>query len=290
MYSQISANKRKTVIIMAIFLLIIAGLSFFLGWLYKSPSLVYTVLIIGSVYALISYWAGTRWSLALNGAKQIEKKDNPMMWRIIENLSIADGLPMPKVYIIDDPAPNAFATGRDPEHASICATTGLLEIMEKQELEGVFAHEISHIKNYDIRVAMIAFALAAAISIIADVVLRITIFNRDDREQNPVFVILGIIAVILAPIVATMIQLAVSRRREYLADASGALVTRFPEGLESALAKIDKTGSALRKQNTSTAHFFFANPLKGHSLTNLFSTHPPIKDRIAKLKKMEDKE
>ena len=290
MYSQISANKRKTVIIMAIFLLIIAGLSFFLGWLYKSPSLVYTVLIIGSVYALISYWAGTRWSLALNGAKQIEKKDNPMMWRIIENLSIADGLPMPKVYIIDDPAPNAFATGRDPEHASICATTGLLEIMDKQELEGVFAHEISHIKNYDIRVAMIAFALAAAISIIADVVLRITIFNRDDREQNPVFVILGIIAVILAPIVATMIQLAVSRRREYLADASGALVTRFPEGLESALAKIDKTGSALRKQNTSTAHFFFANPLKGHSLTNLFSTHPPIKDRIAKLKKMEDKE
>ena len=271
MYSQISANKRKTVIIMAIFLLIIAGLSFFLGWLYKSPSLVYTVLIIGSVYALISYWAGTRWSLALNGAKQIEKKDNPMMWRIIENLSIADGLPMPKVYLIDDPAPNAFATGRDPEHASICATTGLLEIMDKQELEGVFAHEISHIKNYDIRVAMIAFALAAAISIIADVVLRITIFNRDDREQNPVFVILGIIAVILAPIVATMIQLAVSRRREYLADASGALVTRFPEGLESALAKIDKTGSAL-------------------SLTNLFSTHPPIKDRIAKLKKMEDKE
>ena len=290
MYSQISANKRKTVIIMAIFLLIIAGLSFFLGWLYKSPSLVYTVLIIGSVYALISYWAGTRWSLALNGAKQIEKKDNPMMWRIIENLSIADGLPMPKVYLIDDPAPNAFATGRDPEHASICATTGLLEIMDKQELEGVFAHEISHIKNYDIRVAMIAFALAAAISIIADVVLRITIFNRDDREQNPVFVILGIIAVILAPIVATMIQLAVSRRREYLADASGALVTRFPEGLESALAKIDKTGSALRKQNTSTAHFFFANQLKGHSLTNLFSTHPPIKDRIAKLKKMEDKE
>jgi heat shock protein HtpX len=290
MYSQISANKRKTVIIMAIFLLIIAGLSFFLGWLYKSPSLVYTVLIIGSVYALISYWAGTRWSLALNGAKQIEKKDNPMMWRIIENLSIADGLPMPKVYLIDDPAPNAFATGRDPEHASICATTGLLEIMDKQELEGVFAHEISHIKNYDIRVAMIAFALAAAISIIADVILRITIFNRDDREQNPVFVILGIIAVILAPIVATMIQLAVSRRREYLADASGALVTRFPEGLESALAKIDKTGSALNKQNTSTAHFFFANPLKGHSLTNLFSTHPPIKDRIAKLKKMEERE
>lgn len=197
---------------------------------------------------------------------------------------------MPKVYIINDPAPNAFATGRDPQHSSVCATTGLIDIMNDQELEGVMAHEMSHIKNYDIRVAMIAFALAAAISLIADIILRITIFNNDDREQSPVFVILGIVAIILAPIVATMVQLAVSRRREYLADASGALATRYPEGLESALAKIESTGSVLKKQNTATAHFFFANPLKGHSVTNLFSTHPPIKDRIAKLKKMEDNE
>ena len=290
MYSQISANKRKTFYILAVFLLIIAGLAMILGYLYRSTSMIYAVLIIGSVYAFISYWAGTRLSLALNGAQEIQKKDNPRLYRIVENLSITDGLPMPKVYIINDPAPNAFATGRDPQHSSVCATTGLIDIMNDQELEGVMAHEMSHIKNYDIRVAMIAFALAAAISLIADIILRITIFNNDDREQSPVFVILGIVAIILAPIVATMVQLAVSRRREYLADASGALATRYPEGLESALAKIESTGSVLKKQNTATAHFFFANPLKGHSVTNLFSTHPPIKDRIAKLKKMEDNE
>jgi heat shock protein HtpX len=290
MYSQISSNKRKTIFIMAFFFVIIGLLAGILGYLYKSQSLVVTILIIGTVYAFISYWAGTRWSLSLNGAQEIEKKDNPRLWRIIENLAITDGLPMPKVYIINDPAPNAFATGRDPSHASVCATSGLLDIMNDQELQGVFAHEMSHVKNYDIRVAMISFALAAAISLIADIILRITIFNRDDREQNPVFLIAGIIAIILAPILATLVSLAVSRRREYLADASGALATRYPEGLESALNKIKLHGSVLQKQNTATAHFFFANPLKGHSITNLFSTHPPIDDRISRLKKMETSE
>ncbi len=290
MYSQISSNKRKTVLIMAVFFVIIGLLAGILGYLYKSTSMVVTVLIIGTVYAFISYWAGTRWSLSLNGAQEIQKKDDPRLWRIIENLAITDGLPMPKVYIIDDPAPNAFATGRDPEHASVCATSGLLEIMNDKELQGVFAHEMSHVKNYDIRVAMISFALAAAISLIADIILRITIFNRDDREQSPILIIAGIAAIILAPILATMVALAVSRKREYLADASGALATRYPEGLESALKKIKQNGSALKKQNTATAHFFFANPLKGHSLTNLFSTHPPIDDRIERLKKMETNE
>ncbi len=290
MYSQISSNKRKTVLIMAFFFVIIGLLAGILGYLYRSTSMVVTILIIGTVYAFISYWAGTRWSLSLNGAQEIQKKDDPRLWRIIENLAITDGLPMPKVYIIDDPAPNAFATGRDPEHASVCATSGLLEIMNDKELQGVFAHEMSHVKNYDIRVAMISFALAAAISLIADIILRVTIFNRDDREQSPVLIIAGIVAIILAPILATMVSLAVSRRREYLADASGALATRYPEGLESALNKIKEHGSVLKKQNTATAHFFFANPLKGHSLTNLFSTHPPIDDRIARLKKMETNE
>jgi len=275
---------------MAVFFVIIGLLAGILGYLYRSTSMVVTILIIGTVYAFISYWAGTRWSLSLNGAQEIQKKDDPRLWRIIENLAITDGLPMPKVYIIDDPAPNAFATGRDPEHASVCATSGLLEIMNDKELQGVFAHEMSHVKNYDIRVAMISFALAAAISLIADIILRITIFNRDDREQSPVLIIAGIVAIILAPILATMVSLAVSRRREYLADASGALATRYPEGLESALNKIKEHGSVLKKQNTATAHFFFANPLKGHSLTNLFSTHPPIEDRIARLKKMETNE
>jgi heat shock protein HtpX len=290
MYSQISSNKRKTVLIMAFFFVIIGLLAGILGYLYRSTSMVVTILIIGTVYAFISYWAGTRWSLSLNGAQEIQKKDDPRLWRIIENLAITDGLPMPKVYIIDDPAPNAFATGRDPEHASVCATSGLLEIMNDKELQGVFAHEMSHVKNYDIRVAMISFALAAAISLIADIILRVTIFNRDDREQSPVLIIAGIVAIILAPILATMVSLAVSRRREYLADASGALATRYPEGLESALNKIKEHGSVLKKQNTATAHFFFANPLKGHSITNLFSTHPPIEDRIARLKKMETNE
>ncbi len=288
MYSQITSNKRKTVLIMCLFILLIVGLGFLLGTLNHSPSLVYFVISFGLLYAIISYWAGTKWSLALNQAKEIQKKDNPRLWRIIENLAITDGLPMPKVYIMDDPAPNAFATGRDPDHASVCATQGLLDIMDDKELQGVFAHEMAHIKNYDIRVSMIAFALAAAITIIADIILRITFFSDDEREQNPLFLVLGIIAAIMAPVIATMIQLAISRKREYLADASGVLATRYPEGLESALAKIAQSGSALKKQNTATAHFFFANPLKGHSITNLFSTHPPIDERIARLKKMED--
>ena len=268
------------------------GLAALLGWLFsrftQSPSLTIAVLIGAITYAVISYFAGSRLSLALNGAHEIQKADDPRLWRIIENLAITDGLPMPRVFVIDDPAPNAFATGRDPNHAAVCATSGLLDMMTDTELQGVFAHELGHVKNYDIRVSMIAFALSAVISILADIMIRMTWFRNNDREEqnNQVFFILGIIAAILAPIVATLIQLAVSRRREYLADATGALTTRYPEGLISALQKIDQTGSALRRQNTATAHFFFANPLRGHSVTNLFSTHPPIKDRIARLEQM----
>jgi heat shock protein HtpX len=232
-------------------------------------------------------------ALAVNGAKEITQKDNPRLWRIIENLSITDGLPMPRVFIINDPAPNAFATGPRPDKAIVCATTGLLEIMTDTELQGVFAHELGHVKNYDIRVSMVVFALVAVVALLTDVIIRFTFFGVGDRRrQNSgqagvIILVVGLVAAILAPIVATLIQLAISRQREYLADATGALTTRYPEGLISALQKIDKTGSALKKQNTATAHFFFANPLKGHSITNLFSTHPPIKDRIARLKNAE---
>jgi heat shock protein HtpX len=228
-------------------------------------------------------------ALALNSAQEIQRADNPRLWRTVENLSITDGLPMPRVYIINDPAPNAFATGRDPKNASVCVTSGLLDIMDDNELQGVLAHELGHIKNYDIRVSMVAFALTAIISLIADIIFQLTWFRGDrDNEGNQLFLILGIVAAILAPIVATMIQLAVTRQREYLADATSALTTRYPEGLESALAKIGQRGSVLRRQNTATAHLFFASPLKpGHSLANLFSTHPPIADRIARLKEME---
>jgi len=288
MYSAIASNKRKTVFILSGFIAFIAGISWLIGASYD-PGTAYFILSIGIVYAAISYFTGSRLSLAVNGAKEIQKSDNPRMWRIVENLAITDGLPMPKVYIMDDPSPNAFATGRDPEHAAVCATTGLLEIMDDSELEGVLAHEMGHVKNYDIRVSMIAFALTAVISLMADFILHMTWFrNRDDEgNNNQVLMLLGIVAAIVAPLVATLIQLAISRKREYLADATGALTTRYPEGLANALRKIEQTGSALRKQNTATAHFFFANPLRGHSISNLFSTHPPLEERIARLEHME---
>lgn len=288
MYSEIAHNKRRSVLIMALFILIIAGLAdvFDLAYAGGSPAILIGVVVGSIIYAIVSYYMGMRMSLAVNAAKEIQKQDNPRLWRIVENLSITDGLPMPKVYIMDDPAPNAFATGRDPRHAAVCATSGLLTIMNDDELTGVFAHELGHIKNYDSRVSMIAFALTAAISLIADILLNMSFF-RNEEEDNQIMLFLGIIAAILAPLVAFLIQMAVSRQREYLADATGALTTRYPEALASALKKIEQTGSALKKQNTATSHFFFANPLRGHSVTNLFSTHPPIEERIKRLETME---
>jgi len=289
MYSQIAANKRKTVFIMLAFIAVIGGLAWLAGGYFGGGyGLTIGVLIGSAIYALITYFTGGSMALALNGAKQIEKSDNPRLYRIVENLAITEGMPMPKVYIMDDPAPNAFATGRDPKHAAVSATTGLLEIMNDTELEGVMAHELGHVKNYDIRVSMIAFALTVVISFIADSIINFTFF-RDNEDNGGIFtVVLAIIAALLAPLVATMIQLAISRRREYLADATGALTTRYPEGLASALEKIAAYGRPMQRQNTSTAHLFFANPLKGKSFANLFSTHPPVKDRIARLRQMID--
>lgn len=292
MYSEIAANKRRTVIIMAVFVAFVGVIAWlFDQFLGGSPNIFYGVLIGAAIYAVITYYSGSNLALAVNGAHEIKKADNPRLWRIIENLSITDGLPMPRVFIMNDPSPNAFATGRDPQHAIVCATSGLLDIMDDNELQGVFAHELGHVKNYDIRVSMVAFALTAVISLLADVMLRLTWFRGNDRENNSsgqIFLLLGIVAAILAPLVAIMIQLAISRQREYLADATSALTTRYPEGLISALQKIARTGSATRVQNTATAHLFFANPLRKHSLTSLFDTHPPVADRIARLQHMED--
>lgn len=246
------------------------------------------ILIGAAMYVGISYFSGSKMALALNGAKQIEKKDSPRLYRIVENLAITEGLPLPKIYIIEDAAPNAFATGRDPQNAVVCATTGLLDIMNDKELEGVMAHELGHVKNYDIRVSMVVFALVVVIGILADIMLRIRWFGGgdDDEGGSPLFMVFGLAAAFLAPFVASLIQLAISRRREYLADATGALATRYPEGLASALEKIGKHGSALRRQNPSSAHLFFANPLKKGSFVALFSTHPPIEDRVMRLRKM----
>lgn len=292
MYNQIAANKRKTVLMMTVFVGLVAGLGWLFGEYSGSPMITPYVIIGAAVYAFLSYLAGSRMALAMNGAHEIQKKDNPRLWRIVENLSITEGMPMPKVYMIDDPAPNAFATGRDPHHSSVAATTGLLEIMDDQELEGVMAHELGHVKNYDIRVSMIAFALVAVISIIADIMLRMSWFRDSDDDSGSggqLFFILGLAGAILAPIVATLIQLSISRRREYLADATGALSTRYPEGLARALEKISQYGSTMKRQNASTAHLFFANPLKGRGLANLFSTHPPLEERIRILREMGSK-
>jgi len=292
MYSAIAENKRRTVIIMAFFILAVGGL----GWLFSKiygngqPSITIGVLVGALIYTLISYYAGSKVALAVNGAQAVGKRDNPRLYRIVENLAITDGLPTPAVYMINDPSPNAFATGRNPDHSAVCVTSGLLEIMDDSELQGVIAHEMGHVKNYDIRVNIIAFALTAVIGLLADIMLRLAWFGGDDNDSNnQILFILGIVAAVLAPIVATLIQLAVSRQREYLADATGAMTTRYPEGLASALEKIQQTGSALKKQNTSTSHLFFANPLKSHGITNLFSTHPPLEDRIKRLQEMDRK-
>jgi heat shock protein HtpX len=292
MYSAIAANKRKTWLIMALFVAIIS----LLGWVFANLygggnfSYLYMAVAVAAIYALIQYFLAAKLAVAMNGAKEIEKKDNPRLWRTVENLSITAGMPMPKVYIMDDPAPNAFATGRDPKHAIVCATTGLLDIMNDTELEAVMAHEMSHVRNYDIRVMMIVFGLVSAIGFIADMLLHIMWFgggDDEDRQPNVIFIALGIAAAILAPLVATLVQLAVSRRREYLADSSGALLTRYPEGLADALEKIAAHGSTTRHQNSATAHLFFANPLRQKNFAaKLFSTHPPVEERIAKLRSM----
>lgn len=289
MYSNIAANKRKTWLIMVLFVVIIGGLGWIISSLYGQPMFMYLALVIGGVYALIQYFAAAKLALAMNGAKEITKRDEPRLFRTVENLSISTGMPMPRVYIMNDPAPNAFATGRDPEHAVVAATTGLLEIMDDTELEAVMAHELGHVKNYDIRVMMIVFGLVSAIGFIADMIFHMMWFSgNDDEAPNPIFMILALVAAIVAPFIAMIVQLAVSRRREYLADSTGAMTTRYPEGLARALEKIRDHGSVMRKQNTSTAHFFFANPLSGKSFARLFSTHPPIEDRIAKLRSMGD--
>lgn len=293
MYSAIRANKRNTVIIMAVFVALIGVLGYLVGYLADDMTYAVVILICGGVYALIEYFAASSQIIRMSGAVPIKREDNPTLWNTVENLAMTDGLPMPKVYIIDDPAPNAFATGRDPEHASVAATTGLLDLMDKRELNGVMAHELSHVKNYDIRVSMIVFGLTCAIGYISDMLLRVSFYGRgrssNDDDNNGGGLILGLVGAILAPIVAAFVQLAVSRQREYLADASGALLTRDPDGLASALAKLESNSRPMKRQNNEMAHLYINNPLKSGGISKLFSTHPPIVDRIKRLEDMRDR-
>lgn len=287
MYSAIAANKRNTFFIMLIFVAMISGIGYLFSQYYGSTGIFWGTLVGAGAYALFQYFAAGKIALAVNGAQEIKKSDNPRLYRIVENLSITNGMPMPKVYLMDDPAPNAFATGRDPKHAYVAATTGIMDIMNDRELEAVMAHEMGHVKNYDIRVMMIVFGLVSAIGLLADIFIRMMWFGgNDNRNSSPIFLIAGIAAAIISPMVAAMVQMAISRQREYLADATGAMTTRDPDGLANALEKIGQAGSAMRRQNSSTAHLFFANPLKGQSIGKLFSTHPPIEERVARLRKM----
>ena len=289
MYKAIAANKHNTVMIMAVFV----GLVGAIGWAVSyinggGPTIAYWVIGVAILYAVIQYFLAAKLATLTTGAKEIEKRDNPRLYRIIENLTITTGMPMPKVYIIEDSAPNAFATGRDPSHAIVAATTGILDIMTDRELEAVMAHEISHVRNYDIRVSMIAFGLVSAIGILSDIALRMFFFNSDNRNTNPIVLIIGIVLIILAPIIATLIQLAISRQREYLADASGVLTTRDSEGLAQALEKLQQYGKPMKHQNTASAHLFFSNPLAPGFFSKLFSTHPPLEERVARLRSRAD--
>lgn len=292
MYNQIDSNKRKTRLLIGLFLSIIVGIGVLLQYIYPEygyAPVVFAV-IFSSVSSIVSYYHSDKIALRSTGAKEITKNDNPYVYRMVENLCITAGMPVPKVHIIQSPALNAFATGRDPEHASIALTTGIIEALENEELEGVIAHELSHVKNYDIRVMTIVVVLVGTIALISDMFFRAHLFggrssNSDNKNSNGVLMLVGLVFLILSPIVAELIKFAVSRRREYLADASGALMTRYPEGLARALEKI-KNGPPLRTANAATAHLFISNPFKASKVKSFFSTHPPIEDRIKKLRGM----
>ncbi|MBO1902214.1 M48 family metallopeptidase [Leucobacter weissii] len=288
MYSAIRRNKVNSFLIILLFLAIIGGLGWLASAIYDSWTIVIWVVVISTGYAAFQYFAAGRQAITMSGGQRITEADNPRLYRIVENLSITTGTPMPEVYIVHDPAPNAFATGRDPEHAMVAATTGLLEIMTDSELEGVMAHELGHVRNYDIRVSMIVYGLVVAVGMISDVLVRMAFFGRNNNS-NPVVMILGLVAMIVAPLVASLVQLAVSRQREYLADATGALTTRHPEALASALHKLSEYGRPLQKQNSSMAHLWIADPLKPGVVQRLFATHPPIPDRIRRLLDMGGK-
>lgn len=289
MYRAIAANKRNTVIIIVVFLLIIGGLGYLASVIYANTAIVVVTLVVAIAYALFQYFAAGSQAVAMSGARQIEKADNPRLYRIVENLSITTGTLMPKVYIVDDPAPNAFATGRDPQHAVVAATTGLLDIMDDSELEGVMAHELGHVRNYDIRVSMIVFGLVVAVGFIADMFLRFAFFGGGNNRGggsgggNPFVLVFGLAAMLIAPLVAGVVQAAVSRQREYLADATGALTTRHPEALASALEKLGASGRPLRRQNSTMAHMWISDPTKPGIMDRLFSTHPPIAARVTRL-------
>ncbi len=302
MYNQISANKRNTWILLIVFVTFFVGLGYVFGYIWAEGQQEAAIGIMGVfgiiaiVYAIISYYAAGKLTLAIAKAKEIDRKDNFELYTTVENLCITAGLPKtPKVYLIDDTALNAFATGRDPNHSAIAITSGLLSKLEKPELQGVMAHELSHIKNYDIRLQSITVALIGLIALLSDIFLRSMFYGRRRRSKSQgkgavIMLIIGIVLAILSPLIAKIMHMAISREREYLADASGALLTRYPEGLARALEKISADHEPLEVANKATTHLYIENPLRNEKgmkwLNKMFSTHPPVNDRIARLRKM----
>ncbi len=290
LYQERSSNIRRTWALILWFLIVVIAIGYTVSWYLGNPSILYIAVVIAVATNFYAYWASDKLVLSLNHARPATREEFFDFYTVTENLAITAGLPMPKLYMINDSAPNAFATGRDEKHAVVCATTGLLTMLTRPELEGVISHELSHIKNRDILLMTVAVVLAGFVAILADIFLRMSLFgggrSNDNKNANALLMILAVVGIVLAPLAAKLIQLAVSRRREFLADASGALLTRYPEGLASALEKIGSYASPMRSANTATAHLFISNPFgakgggAGGWIERMFSTHPPIQERI----------
>lgn len=293
-YQHIASNKTKTALLLGAFLVLIILLGFVFSQAYDTPEILYLAAGFSIIYSLVSYYFSANITLAISQARKVPRTENPDLYNLVENLAITAGLPAPKIYVIEDTALNAFATGRDPQRAVIVFTTGIIKKLNKTELEGVIAHELSHIGNYDIRLMTLIVVLVGVLTLMADFFLRMSFYGRRSRDSNQLqalFMIAGIVLALLSPIIATLIQLAISRKREYLADASGVLLTRYPEGLASALEKISADTEPLEAANKATAHLYIANPLKNRHdgvgwFAGLFNTHPPAAERIQRLRQM----
>lgn len=293
LYTHKDSNIRKTWLLISIFLIFIIGLGWVFSYQFESPIILMVAVAFSSIMSFTSYWYSDKIVLKMSKAKKIEKQDNPELYRLVENLCITAGLPLPRIYIIDEAAPNAFATGRNPEHAVIAVTRGLLEKLDRLELEGVLSHELSHIGNRDILLQTVVVVLVGMVVLLSDWFVRWSVFGRGKRDNRSggqfagIMILIGFALAILSPLIASLIQLSISRKREFLADASGALLTRYPEGLARALEKISTDQTPLKAANKATAHLYISNPFKGKKVSKLFSTHPPVEERIKNLRGME---
>jgi len=291
LYTQADSNIRKTWFLITVFLIMVIAIGWIFSYIFESPLILYLAMIFSLIWSFSSYWYSDKIVLSLTKSRSIQKKDNPELYRIVENLSIIAGLPVPKIYVIDDISPNAFATGRDPKHGIVCVTSGLLDKLDKTELEGVISHELSHIGNRDILLSSVVVVLVGIIALLSDWLLRSLFWGRRRRDNDSrlgfIMLAFGIIAAIIAPLAATLLRLAISRKREFLADASGALLTRYPEGLASALEKISQDPNPLKAASNATSHLFISNPFRKKAISKLWMTHPPIDERIKALRQMD---